>query len=79
MPDEETKPIQVLRCLYRSPCRVKRCTPQAAAILRGLDALQRPTIEHELCASHSEAVILREAQMGRNVVRLWTISSGKAD
>jgi hypothetical protein len=69
---EETKTIEVMRCQYRAPCRVKNCTAPATTILRGLDALQRPTIQHELYISHSEQVILREAQRGRNVVRLWT-------
>jgi hypothetical protein len=76
---EDTKTIEVLRCQYRSPCRVKGCKAQATTILRGLDSIGRPTKQWECCTSHSEAVIVREAQRGRNVVRLWTISSGKAE
>jgi hypothetical protein len=41
-------------------------------ILRGLDSIGRPTKQWETCQAHSEQVILREAQKGRAVVRLWT-------
>jgi hypothetical protein len=72
----ETKTIEVLPCGYNAQCRVKNCKDRATVILRGLNSIGRPTKQWECCTSHSEAVILREAQRGRNVVRLWTISSG---
>jgi hypothetical protein len=77
--DNETITIQVLRCGYNSPCRVKNCQAPATVILRGLDHQGLHTIQWEVCMPHSEQVILREAQKGRQVVRLWTNSSGKAE
>jgi hypothetical protein len=72
--DSATKTIEVLRCRYASPCRVKGCTAPATTILRGLDHGGRPTVQWEVCTPHSEQAIVREAQRGRNVVRLWTMS-----
>jgi predicted Fe-S protein YdhL (DUF1289 family) len=70
--DSQTNPIEVLRCRYASPCRVKGCTAQATTILRGLDHLGQHTIQWETCTPHADAAILREAKKGRAVVRLWT-------
>jgi hypothetical protein len=70
--DEETKTIQVVKCGYRSPCRVKGCQAQATTILRGLDVRGLHTIQWETCTPHADAVILREAKKGRVVVQLWT-------
>src|SRR5689334_8040392 len=72
----ETKTIQVLRCRYVAPCRVKGCTAQATTILRGLDSSGRHTIAWEVCTPHSDQAIAREARKGRVVVRLWTSDSG---
>jgi hypothetical protein len=69
---EETRTIEVLRCQYRSPCRVKGCTVPATTILRGLDGRGQHTIQWEVCTPHSEQAIVRKAGKGRNVIRLWT-------
>ena len=71
---EETKTIEVLRCGYASPCRVKSCTAQATTILRGLDGRGYHTIHWEVCTTHSQLVIVREAKRGQTVMRLWTDS-----
>jgi hypothetical protein len=68
---DETKTIEVLRCQYRSSCRVRGCAANATVILHGPDSIGRPTKQWEICQAHSEQVILREAQKGRAVVRLW--------
>jgi hypothetical protein len=39
---DETKTIEVLRCQYRSSCRVRGCTANATVILRGLDSIRPP-------------------------------------
>jgi hypothetical protein len=72
--DAETKTIQVLRCLFRSPCRVKGYQAQATTILRGLNHSGQHTVLWESCTQHNEQVILREARKGRMVMRLWTSS-----
>lgn len=71
---DETKTIEVLRCLYASPCRVKDCKVPATTILRGLDGRGHHTIQWEVCTPHSDQAIVREARKGRQVVRLWTMT-----
>ena len=72
--NEETTTIQVLRCRYVVTCRGPGCTVQATTILQGLDSSGRHTIAWEVCTSHSDHAIVREARKGRVVVRLWTDS-----
>ena len=71
---EETRTIQVLACRYQTQCKVKGCQTNATTILRGLDGRGQHTIQWEVCTPHSEQAIVREAQKGRVVVRLRTLS-----
>jgi len=73
---DETKTIEVLPCGYQTRCKVQGCEAPATTILRGLDCRGRHTIHWEVCTPHSEQAIVREAHKGRQVVRLWTVSSG---
>lgn len=68
--DTKTKTIEVLRGGYAY--RVKGYAAQATTILRGLEDRGHHTIQWEVCTAHSDQVIMREAQPGRDVVRLWT-------
>ncbi|HJU10856.1 MAG TPA: hypothetical protein VJ728_08260 [Candidatus Binataceae bacterium] len=66
---DDMKTIELWRCLYDSPCRVKNCKAKATVIARSMDAGGRPEKQYELCRPHADQVVERERGRGREIVR----------
>ena len=65
---DDVKAIELWRCGYDAPCKVRTCRARATTIARSVDAGGRPIKQYELCAPHTESVAERERGRGREVV-----------
>ena len=54
---------------YPAQCKVHNCTATATVVARGLDSIERPTGQYELCPPHAEQVAERERSKSRKTVR----------
>ena len=67
MPDD-TKTIELWRCLYDARCLARDCKAKATIILRSMDAGGRPIRQYELCQVHAKQIVKREQGRGREII-----------
>jgi hypothetical protein len=65
--------ICIYKCGYFAHCDARNCKRRAATVARAVDKIGRPLKQYDLCAKHTEFVIRREVQRGREV-REWRAS-----
>jgi hypothetical protein len=65
--------ICIYECGYNARCDARNCTRVAVTVARSIDKIGRPLKQYDLCATHTEFVVRREVQRGREV-RDWRAS-----